>query len=33
MVSIQLLRGLSYMGGVKLLIEEGYVEEVCIEKE
>lgn len=33
MILIDLLYGLSYTGGVKLLLEEGYIEEDCIEKD
>jgi len=33
MVQFDLLCGLSYAGSVRLLKEEGYIEEKCIEKE
>lgn len=33
MININLLQSLSYIGGVKLLLEEGYVEGKCIEKD
>lgn len=33
MILIDLLHGLSYTGGVKLLLEEGDIEEDCIERD
>ena len=33
MILFGLLQCLSYSGGLKLLLEEGYIEETCIEKD
>lgn len=33
MIHFDLLHGLSFMGGVNLLLSEGYIEEPCIEKD
>lgn len=33
MILLNLLQGLSFTSGVKLLLEEGYIEEECIEKD
>lgn len=33
MVNIEVLKGLSFSGAERMLFEEGYVEEDCIEKE